>query len=71
MSEMNKMISIVLLMIFWYDDYRVPAVASEMVHSWIYSGRKTSLDLSFEVDHHLQQYFWVIQSNCVIKLGLT
>ena len=57
------MISIVLLMIFWHDDYRVPAVASEMVHSWIYSGRKTSLDLSFEVDHHLQLNFGGIQSN--------
>ena len=50
-------------MIFWHDDYRVPAVASEMVHSsWIYSGRKTSLDLSFEVDHHLQLNFGVFKA---------
>ena len=34
MSEMNKMISIVLLMISWHDDYRV----AEMVRI---SGRKT------------------------------
>ena len=54
------MISIVLLMIFWHDDYRVPAVA-EMVR-WIYSGRKTSLDLSFEVDHHLLLNFGVFKA---------
>ena len=63
------MISIVLLMIFWHDDYRVPAVASEMVHSsWIYSGRKTSLDLSFEVDHHLQLNFGVFKAMGAIVL---
>ena len=53
-------------MILWHDDYRVPAVA-EMVR-WIYSGRKTSLDLSFEVDHHLQLNFGVFNAIGAIVL---